>query len=136
MVQIDPISSNGTWPWDNRGSVDGTICKYIEVVGCIFHDSAVVPGIGNHSGDNSDPDEFVRIHDCVFIGLTTNRAAIQLNKGTLVDVYNNTFNGCKYGVGYADTTYFIHGNRFIDVTSAFNNNAISHSNIINGTYTA
>lgn len=135
LVQIDPIGSNGTWPWDDRGVVDGTVCKYIEVSGCIFHACTIAPGIGNHSGSDSLPDELIRVHDCIFDGLTTNRAAIQLNKGTAVDVYNNTFNGCKYGVGYADATYCIHDNRFIGVTTAFGSNANGYNNMINGTFT-
>ena len=137
LVQIDPIGSTGTWPWgDNRGVVDSTVCKYIEVSGCIFHDCTVSPGIGNHSSAGSTPDELIRIHDCIFDGLTSNRAAIQLNVGANVDVYNNTFNGCKYGIGNADGTYCIHDNRFIDVTTAFNSSAVGYNNMINGTFTS
>lgn len=136
LVQIDPIGSTGTWPWNDRGVVDGTVCKYIEISGCIFHDCTIAPGIGNHSGSDASPDELIRVHDCIFDGLTTNRAAIQLNKGTAVDVYNNTFNDCKYGVGYADGTYCIHDNRFIGVTTAFGSSANGYNNMINGTFTA
>lgn len=134
MIQIDAINNVNTWPWsDNRGVVDSTVSKYIEIAGCIFHDDTVSPAIGNHSEAS---DSFIRIHDNVFDGLTSSRGAINMQSADNVDIYSNTFNGCTVGVGRSTSAYFVHNNRFVGVTTAVNGGAIAPSNMINGTYTA
>lgn len=134
MIQIDAINNTNTWPWTNRGLVDSTVSKYVEVCGCIFHDSTVVPAVGNHSEAS---DSFIRIHDNVFDGLTSTRGAINLQSANNVDIHDNTFNGCTTGVGSSGATYYIHDNRFVDATTAVSgSSSISHANMINGTYTA
>ena len=134
MIQIDAIDTTGTWPWENnRGSVDSTISKYVEICNCIFHDDTISPAIGNHS---STTDSFVSIHDNVFDGLTSARGAINFNFDN-VDIHDNTFNGCTTGVGSSGATYYIHDNRFVSATTAISgSSSISHANMINGTYTA
>lgn len=133
MIQIDPLDNEATWPWsDNRGSVDNTIAKYIEIAGCTFHDSTYVPGIGNHGGA-SDCFSF---HDNLFVNLTSSRGAINFDASNNIDIYSNIFEGCTTGVGSGNNTYYVHDNRFIGVTTAVNSNCISHANMINGTYTA
>jgi hypothetical protein len=133
MIQIDAIDNAGTWPWsNNRGLIDNTISKYIDIDSCIFHDNTVSPAIGNHS---STTDSFITIHDCIFDGLTSTRGSIVFNASN-VDIFDNTFNGCTTGVGSSGDTYYIHDNRFVDVTTAVSGNtSVAHANMINGTYT-
>ena len=135
LIQIDAINNTATWPWSgNRGLVDSTVSKYIEIAECIFHNDSQSPAIGNHS---TAIDDFIRIHDNVFDGLTSSRGAINFQSASNVDIYNNTFNGCTTGVGSSGATYYIHDNRFVGVTTAISGSAsIAHNNIINGTYTA
>lgn len=134
MIQIDAINNTATWPWNNRGLVDNTIAKYIEVCGCIFHGSTVVPAIGNHSEAS---DSFIRIHDNVFDGLTSSRGAINLQSANNVDIHDNVFNECTTGVGSSGATYYIHDNRFVSATTAISGStSVAHANMINGTYTA
>ena len=134
MIQIDAINNTATWPWTNRGQVDSTVSKYIEIAGTIFHDDTVSPAIGNHS---EATDDMIRIHDCIFDGLTSSRGAINFQSGSNVDIYNNTFNGCTTGVGSSGSTYYIHNNRFLSVTTAASgSSSITHNNMINGSYTA
>lgn len=135
MIQIDAINNTSTWPWDgNRGSVDNTISKYIEVTGSIFHTDTQSPAIGNHS---TASDSFIRIHDCIFDGLTSSRGAINFQSADNVDIHDNTFNGCATGVGSSGATYYIHDNRFVSVTTAISgSSSVAHANMINGTYTA
>lgn len=91
MIQVDSINGAGTWPWENRGAIDGTISKHIDISGSIFHDSTIAPAIGNHS---SALINYLRIHDCVFVGLTTSRAAVAFMGSLCVDIANNTFVDC------------------------------------------
>lgn len=135
MIQIDAINNSDTWPWDsNRGLIDSTVSKYIDIVGCYFHDSTVVPAIGNHSGMGNN---FIKIHDCVFDGLTSTRSAIYLQGTYNLDIYDNTFNECTTCIGSSGTTHYIHDNRFVNATTAISGtSSIAHNNIINGTYTA
>lgn len=133
MIQIDAINNTNTWPWDNRGAVDGTISEYIEIEGTIFHNNTISPAIGNHSNAS---DSFIRIHDNIFDGLTSSRGAIVFNADN-VDIYNNTFNGCTIGIGSSEATYYIHDNRFVGATTAISGSAsVVHNNMINGTFTA
>lgn len=134
MLQIDGAGSASYYPWENV-NMDGTVSKYIDIEGCIFHDSTVVPAIGNHS---NMAHKFVRIHDCIFDGLTSSRGAINfVSNMTDIDIYDNTFNGCTTGIGSSGATYYIHGNRFVDATTAISGSAsVAHANMINGTYTA
>lgn len=134
LVQIDAINNTNTWPWTNRGSVDSTVSKFVEIAGCIFHDDTVSPAIGNHSAAS---DDFIRIHDCVFDGLTGSRGAINFQSATNVDIHDNSFNGCTTGVGSSGATYYIHDNRFASATTAVSGStSVSHANMINGTYTS
>ena len=135
MIQVDAINNTSTWPWDgNRGSVDNTISKYIEVCNSIFHNNTVSPAIGNHS---TASDSYIRIHDNVFDGLTSSRGAIVFQSADNVDIYDNTFNGCTTGIGSSGATYYIHDNRFVSATTAISgSSSVAHANMINGTYTA
>lgn len=133
LVQIDGALSTVVYPWTGF-NVDNTVSKYIEIVGCIFHGDTISPAIGNHADAEH---EFIRIHDCIFDGLTGSRGAIAFTSSIKnVDIHDNTFNGCTKGIGTGSTQYYVHDNRFVDATTAINANAVSHNNIINGTYTA
>lgn len=132
LIQID-IPSSSTYPWDDVNA-DGTVCKYIEIYECVFHDNSSSPAIGNHNGSH----EFVSIHDNVFDNITSSRGAIDFTSGTTnVDIFDNTFNGCTTGVGSSGATYYIHDNRFVSATTAISGStSVVHANMINGTYTA
>lgn len=133
MLQIDGAGSSTYYPWDNM-NIDNTVSKYIDIHGCIFHNSSVVPGIGNHS---NMAHKFVRIYDCIFDGLTSSRGAINfVSNMTDIDIHDNTFNDCTIGIASEGTTYYIHDNRFVSATTAISGStSISHNNIINGTFT-
>lgn len=134
LIQIDAINNTSTWPWDNRGAVDSTISKCIEICGCVFHNDTASPAIGNHS---ALADSYIRIHDNIFSGLTSSRGAIMLQSANNVDIYNNTFEGCTTGVGSGGTTYYIYNNRFTGVTTVSDSaDSVIHSNMVNGTFTA
>ena len=131
LIQIDAASSNMVYPFGGV-NFDDTVCKYIEIKGCVFHDDTISPAIGNHS---DMAHEFVRIHDCIFDGLTGSRGAINFTSSIEnVDIHDNTFNGCTKGIGTGSAQYYVHDNRFVDVTTAINSNAIAHNNMINGSY--
>lgn len=133
MLQIDSASASGVYPWDGT-NYDGTLSQYIDIEGCIFHDSTVVPAIGNHI---NAAHKYIRIHDCIFDGLTSTRGAINFTSSVSdVDIHDNTFDGCAKGVGSGGTTYYIHDNRFVDVTDPYVTSSVAHANMINGTYTA
>lgn len=134
MLQIDGAGSASYYPWDDV-NIDNTVSKYIDISGCYFHDSTVVPAIGNHS---NMAHKFVRIHDCIFDGLTSSRGAINfVSNMTDIDIHDNTFNGCTTGIGSSGATYYIHDNRFVDATTAISGStSVAHANMINGTYTA
>lgn len=123
MVQIDAFNNVLTYPWLN-GAIDNTVSKYIEVASCIFHDSNVSPGIGNHS---QAIDEEIKIHDNVFKGLTSTRGAIHFQSAKYVEVYNNTFDGCTKGVYIDNTNNYsvVHNNRFLDVEIAIGSTSIT-----------
>lgn len=134
LIQIDSIGNEATWPWPtNRGVIDGTVCRYIEICGCLFHDDTIVPAIGNHS---SVVNRFVNIHDNIFDGITSSRGTIILSNTTNVDVHDNVFTGCTTGISSSETTHFIHDNIFVGVTTAASGSSSAvHNNMINGTYT-
>lgn len=133
-LQFDCAGKASYYPWGDI-KIDGTVCQYIEVRGCHFHDNTVSPAIGNHS---TATHRFVRIHDCTFDGNTGARGAINFTGGmTNVDIYDNTFNECTTGIGTSGATYYIYNNRFVGVTTAASGSAsVVHNNMINGTYTA
>lgn len=128
MIQLD-IPGSATYPWDSVNA-DGTNCRYIEIDSCYFSDNDTSPAIGRHNGT----PQYVRIHDNVFDGLISTRGAIALAANN-VDVYNNTFVDCTYGMTEDTSTFYVHDNRFINVTTVATNGMV-HNNIINGTYTA
>lgn len=132
LIQIDGASSALVYPWTGFNT-DGTVCKYIEIKGCIFHDDTVSPAIGNHS---DLAHENVNIHDCVFDGFVSSRGAINFTasiKG--VNIYDNVFDGCDKAVGSGSAEYFIHSNRIIGAGSyPIASSAVSHGNVINGSY--
>lgn len=133
LIQIDAITNSDTWPWpDNIGLIDSTVCKYIEVSGCILHDS-VATAIGNHSGVIN---KFIDIHDCVFDSITSTRGAICLQSSTNVRVMSNSFSSCTTGLTQDTSSTLIIGNSFADVTTVNAGSGNAHHNIINGTYTA
>ena len=133
-LQFDGAGSASYYPWGDI-KIDNTICQYIEIKGCHFHDNTVSPAIGNHS---NMAHEFVRIHDCVIDGNTGARGAMNfVALANNIDIYDNTFNGCTTGIGSSGATYYIHDNRFVGATTAISGSAsVAHSNMINGTYTA
>ena len=132
LIQIDSASNSVVYPWDGT-KYDGTVCKYIDIIGCIFHNDTVSPAVGTHTNASHS---FVKIHDCIFDGLTSSRGAIDFAANmTNLDVYGNTFNGCTTGVGSSGSTYYIHDNRFVDVTTAINGStSVAHNNMVNGTF--
>lgn len=134
LIQIDAASSNMVYPFGNV-NFDGTVCKYIDIDGCIFHDDTISPAIGNHS---NQAHSFIRIHDCIFDGLTCSRGAINFYSNmTNIDIHGNTFNGCTKGVGTGGAEYHIHDNRFAGVTTAIGgSDSVAHNNMVNGTYVA
>lgn len=131
LIQVDSIDSAATWPWeDNRGSIDNTISKYTEILGSVFHDDTISPAIGNHSSTNI---QYLKIHDCVFTGLTTERAAVAFQSGKYVDIYDNTFVGCT--TICSDTSgsnWTCHDNR-IDGATSIGGFAAKYNNIVDGT---
>lgn len=133
-LQFDGAGSTSYYPWGDI-KIDDTICQYIEIASCHFHGNTISPAIGNHS---NMAHKFVRIHDCIIDGNTSSRGA--MNFVALVsnlDIYNNTFNGCTTGIGSSGATYYIHDNRFVDVTTPISGStSVSHNNMINGTFTA
>lgn len=134
LIQIDGAGQAGYYPWDGV-AIDGTVSQYIDIKGCIFHDSPLAPAIGNHS---NMAHKFARIHDCVFDGIESTRGTINfVSQMTNVDIHDNTFNGCTTGIGSEGATYYIHDNRFVGATTAISGSAsVAHANMINGTYTA
>lgn len=132
-IQIDGAGSSDYYPWGDI-KIDDTICQYIEIKGCHFHDNTTSPGIGNHS---NMAHEYIRIHDCTFDGNTCSRGAINfVALANNIDIYDNTFKGCTTGIGSSGATYYIHDNRFTGATTAISGStSISHANMINGTYT-
>ena len=134
MIQVDGAGSSSYYPWSGT-AIDSTVSKYIEIAGCIFHDSSYSPGVGNHS---DMAHKFISIHDCVFVGLTSSRGSIIFTSSvTDVDIYNNTFDGCSSGVASSGASYYIRGNRFTSVTSPIaGSTSVVHANMINGIYTA
>lgn len=133
-LQFDVAGNTSYYPWGDI-KIDNTVCQYIDVRGCHFHDNTVSPAIGNHS---TASHKFVRIHDCTFDGNTSSRGAINFTGGmTNVDIYDNTFNNCTTGIGTSGSTYYIYNNRFVGATTAISGStSVAHANMINGTYTA
>lgn len=134
MLQIDGAGSSSYYPWDSI-NIDNTVSKFIDIVGCFFHDSTVVPGIGNHSGM---AHKYVNVHNCIFDGLTSSRGAIDfVAQMTDIDIHDNTFVGCITGIASSGTTYYIHDNRFVDATTAISGStSVAHANMVNGSYVA
>ena len=132
MLQIDGAGSSSYYPWDDI-NIDGTVSKYIDIHGCIFHDSTVVPGIGNHS---NMAHNYTRIYDCIFDGLTSSRGAINfVSNMTNIDIHDNTFVDCTTGIASSGSTYYIHDNRFTGATTAISgSSSVAHANMINGSY--
>ena len=134
MIQIDAALNNSVWPWAGA-NYDSTVCKYVEIAGCIFHNGTVAPAIGNHS---TASHEFINIHDNIFDGNTGTKGAISFNGGgTNIDIHDNTFNGCTTGVGTYGSTYYIRNNRFVGVTTAAaGSTSVVKANMVNGSYVA
>ena len=131
-IQIDDAGASGQYPWDIK--IDSTVCQYVEIKGCYFHDNTISPAIGNHT---SASHKFVRVHNCIFDGNTGSRGAVNFAKVLELDIYDNTFNECTTCIGTEGATYYIHDNRFVNATTAISGSAsVAHANMINGTYTA
>ena len=128
LIQIDPMNNTSTYPWDNNmGAIDDTHPKYVEISGCIFHNCTVSPAIGNHSGSII---EFIKIHDNVFDGFTSERGTIIFSAEN-VDIYDNTFNECTIGINSEGDTYHVYDNRFVSVTTPIaGTTSVEHDNII------
>lgn len=141
LIQIDGAGLSSWYPWDNC-KMDNTVSTYVEIAGCYFHDCTASPAIGNHS---ELAHKYIRIHDCIFDGFSIARGAMNFVLAARdIDIYNNSFINCSYGVrslnngsATAGNTYYIHDNRFIGVTSVSTvSNSVVHNNMVNGTYTA
>lgn len=132
MIQID--GGGGSYPWGGF-VIDNTVSQYIDISGCIFHDSTKAPAIGTHT---DMAHKFIRIHDNIFDGITTTHSAIYFTSSVSdVDIHDNTFNNCTDGIGSEGSTYYIHDNRFVDVTTAIRGStSVVHDNMINGAYVA
>lgn len=130
LIQLDSFNNTATWPWGN-GLVDNTVSYMVEIKNCHFFDCTIAPAIGNHSAAIVN---CIRVHDCIFEGLTCARGAINFGAAKNVDVYNNTFAGCTKGVtiGTADGTNTVHDNRFIDVTTVNGSGINVYNNMVNG----
>lgn len=129
-VQLDRANDSTSYPWTSN--LDGTGCKYVEIADSFFFNDTISPAIGNHSEGTYD---FVRIHGNIFDGNTGERGAINFNRVSNCDIYDNTFNGCTIGIGAAGVGY-AHDNRFVSATTAISGSVVGHANMINGTYTA
>lgn len=131
LIQVDSIDTSATWPWsDNRGAIDGTVSKFIEICGTIFHDDTVSPAIGNHS---STAITYLKIHDCVFDGLTSSRGAIAFQSSLYVDIFDNTFVGCTTICNdRSETKWTCHDNR-IDGATSVGGFATKYNNMVDGT---
>ena len=129
LIQIDSIDNDATWPWTNRGEIDGTVSKFIDISGTIFHDDAVSPAIGNHSQTKI---EYVKIHDCLFVGLTTTRAAVAFLSSYYVDIFDNTFVGCTTICDdRSGSLWTCHDNR-IDGATSVGGSATKYNNFVDG----
>lgn len=134
MIQIDSYNNTATWPWNN-GAVDSTVSDGVEVRGCVFESNTISPAIGNHSAAIV---QRLRIHECVFDGLTSTRGAIAFQSASNVDIYNNTFVDCTTGatIGTADGTNTLHENRFIGITAISGGGINAYNNMVNGTFSS
>lgn len=131
LIQIDSAYHSSAYPWNINA--DNTVCELVEICGCLFQ-NGVASAIGQHSSATHD---FVKIHDNHFTGITAERGTVFLTGALNIDIYNNTFDGGTLGVGGSGLLWYVHDNRFVDVTSAIGGSVgIHHNNIINGTYTA
>lgn len=133
-LQFDGAGSASYYPWGDI-KIDNTVCQFIEIKSCYFHDNAISPAIGNHS---NMAHKCIRIHDCVFDANTGSRGAMEfVSNVTDIDIYDNTFNDCTKGIGSSGATYYIHDNRFIGVTTATaGETSVVHNNMVNGTFVA
>lgn len=133
LIQIDAIDNTDTWPWsENRGLVDSTVSQFIEISGCIFHDS-IATAVGNHSGV---VNKFINIHDCAFSSITSTRGVICLQNSANVSVHGNSFEDCTTGLSLDTATTLIQSNLFTGVTNVNTGSGVARDNMVNGTYTA
>lgn len=131
LIQIDWAYHSSSYPWNIN--IDNTVCELIEIYGCTFHNS-MASAIGTHSDGANNR---IRIHDNNFDSISATRGTIYLDDSLNLDIYDNTFDTCTLGVGSSGATWYIHDNRFIDVTTAIGGStSVAHANMINGTYTA
>lgn len=132
-IQIDAASSSAAYPWNSNS--DGTVCQYVEIKGCHFHNNTISPGIGNH--DNK-AHTYVRIHDCTFDGLTSERGAIYFSGVESCDCYDNSFNNCTIAFTSARTSNVssFHDNRVDGATTVVGDNYTrKYNNLIDGVLT-
>lgn len=134
LVQLDSFAGEGSYPWDNVGAIDNTICDGIEIKSCRFENCSAAPFIGAHSNSGKN----ARIHDCTFYNNTSSRGAIQFTTLSNLDVYNNTFTDCTNGISFDGGGYSscaVYNNRFTGATTAIASNiAEQYDNWINGTF--
>ena len=134
MIQIDSYNNTATWPWNN-GAVDSTVSDGVEVRGCVFESNTISPAIGNHS---TAIVQRIRVHECVFDGLSSARGAIAFQSASNVDIYNNTFVDCTTGatIGTADGANTLHDNRFIGITAISGGGMNAYNNMVNGAFSS
>lgn len=130
LIQIDAALSTLVYPWPTKN--DSTVCKFITIQNCAFHDSPIAAAIGNHS---SAAHKGIRIVNNLFDGLQSTYGIFQFASGiTDIDVIGNTFNECSMKIGGIDSTGCITNNRFIDCTNIVG--TMYHNNMVNGVWTA
>lgn len=131
LIQIDSAYHSSAYPWDINA--DDTVCENVEICGCTFENS-LATAVGQHS---SAAHDFINIHDNHFSGITASRGVIFLTGAVNVDIYANSIDGGALGIGGSGSLWYVHDNRFVDVTSAISSSVgVAHANMINGTYTA
>ena len=129
MIQIDSIDGSATWPWTNRGAIDSTPSRYIEICGTYFHDCTISPAIGNHS---SSYIRYVKIHDCLFVGLTSTRAVVGFQSSYYVDIFDNTIVDCTTVCNdRSGSLWTCHDNR-IDGATSVGGFATKYNNFVDG----
>lgn len=132
MVQLDSDDSDTVWPWSGA-SHDGTGCEDVLFGECIFHDSENSVAIGNHHGSSYTG---IIISGCLFENCQYSDGCIAFKTGSgAINIHGNVFRNCLKGASYTSANTFVHGNVFIDVTTAVSGSGIVKNNLINGTYT-
>lgn len=130
-IQIDGFGASGNFPWET-GAVDGTDCKYVTIRDCNFYGQTSSADIGNHGGGGS----YIEITGCRFDGNTSERGAIGFTGvARYVNIHDNEFVGCTYGVINSDRPALTvaHDNIITGATTPFvTSGIVAYNNFIDG----